>query len=333
MERNRLETPDTLVERPSVQTRLQAHLAICRIDHWTKNVFILPGILLPISFLRPDLDSALFSNIAVGTLSACLIASSNYVVNEILDAPFDRLHPTKRMRPAARGLVHIPLGYVQWILIMLAGLALASLVSTPFLITMAVLWLMGCLYNIPPIRTKDLPYLDVLSESVNNPLRMLAGWYMVTTALVPPASLLLSYWMVGCYFMALKRFSEFREIAEPGRAAAYRKSFSFYTERSLLVSVTFYGAAAMLFFGAFLVRYRIELVLAFPLVALVMAIYFHLAFEPNSAVQNPEYLYRQKGLMLVVTLCSVLMVALTLYDIPAIAQIFSATLPTQSPRP
>ena len=41
---------------------------------------------------------------------------------------------------------------------------------------MFVLWVMGCIYNIPPVRSKDLPYLDVLSEAVNNPLRMLAGW-------------------------------------------------------------------------------------------------------------------------------------------------------------
>ena len=36
---------------------------------------------------------------------------------------------------------------------------------------------MGCLYNIPPIRTKDHAYVDVLSESINNPIRFLVGWY------------------------------------------------------------------------------------------------------------------------------------------------------------
>jgi len=38
--------------------------------------------------------------------SACfgdLDASSNYVINEMLDAPFDRLHPTKKNRPSACG--------------------------------------------------------------------------------------------------------------------------------------------------------------------------------------------------------------------------------------
>ena len=52
----------------------------------------------------------------------------------------------------------------------------------------------------------------------------------------------------------------------------------------------FYASAAMLFLGAFVMRYRLELILAFPLVALVMAIYLGLAFKPDSAVQPGEAL-------------------------------------------
>ncbi len=50
----------------------------------------------------------------------------------------------------------------------------------------------------------------------------------------------------------------------------------------------FYGSAAMLFLGAFVMRYRLELILAFPLVALVMAMYLDLSFKKDSAVQRPE---------------------------------------------
>ena len=76
---------------------------------------------------------------------------------------------------AARGLVNIPMAYVQWIVMMLAGVAIGWTVSRPFAATLLALWLMGCAYNIKPLRTKDVPYPDVLTESVNNPLRMLAG--------------------------------------------------------------------------------------------------------------------------------------------------------------
>src|SRR5262249_13860638 len=160
-----------------------------------------------------------------------------YVINEVLDAPSDVSHPVKCKRPVPSGQVNVPMAYVQWLVLMAVGVSLGLLVSTPFAITVLVLWIMGCLYNIPPVRSKALAYVDVLSESVNNPLRMLAGWYIAGTASVAPASLLLSYWMIGCYFMAMKRYAEFRDIADHARAAAYRKSFAFYTEERLLVSI------------------------------------------------------------------------------------------------
>jgi len=315
-------------DQTSVAAKIRAHLAIARIDHWTKNVFVLPGIIVPLSVNRMPLDAGLAWRILVGMLAICCIASSNYVLNEILDAPYDRLHPIKKNRPVASGLVNIPIAYAQWVLLFVIGIALAARLSTPGLTwTLVALWLMGCIYNIPPIRSKDVAYLDVLSESVNNPIRMLAGWYMVTTTIFPPASLLISYWMIGGYLMALKRFSEFRQINNQYRAGAYRKSFRKYTERSLLVSVTFYGSAAMLFFGAFIVRYRVELVLSFPLVALVMAVYYHLAFDENSPAQNPESLHRHVGLMASCTLCVVAMATLLLVDIPVLQKLLAPTMP------
>ncbi len=310
-------------------TRLRAHISIARLDHITKNVFVLPGIVIPLSIQPALLKPELLRSVLVGSIALCLVACSNYVINEMMDAPFDRFHPVKHNRPVPSGLVNLPLAYVQWIAMMAAGIGLGLLVSKTFTVILGVLWLMGCIYNCPPIRTKDLPYLDVLSESVNNPLRMLLGWYMVTQTLTPPISLLISYWMVGCYFMGLKRVSEFRDIQDRGRAAAYRKSYQFYTESSLMVSVMFYAAAAMLFFGAFITRYRIELVLAFPFVALVMAVYLHVSYEPESAVQNPEKLHRNPVLMTTVAASALVIVALLWFNIPQMHDWFKPTLPIQ----
>jgi len=315
--------------KPTLAERFKAHVQIMRLDHSIKNIFVIPGIIVPLSILRtPLLSSTLDRNIAIGFVATTLVACSNYVLNEVLDAPFDRLHPKKQSRPAAQGLVNVPVAYVQWVLMMVAGIALALMISKAFAVAAGALWLMGCVYNIEPLRTKDKLYLDVLSESVNNPLRMLLGWFMVTSVLVPPASLLICYWMTGCYLMALKRFSEFREIGDAQIAGAYRRSFRYYNEVSLLSSVTFYAAAAMLFFGAFIIRYRIELVLVFPLVALLMSTYFKLAFQPNSAVQNPEKLYREPLLMVESALVSVSMIVLLYVNIPLISHLFLPTLPS-----
>lgn len=293
-----------------------------RLDHSIKQIFIIPGIVLAMAMTGSGLSAKVLIRILIGLVASTLIACSNYVVNEILDAPFDRLHPIKKNRPAASGLVHLGWGYAQWIVMMLAGMALASYLGRGFLLSAAALWIMGCVYNIQPIRSKDIPYVDVLSESINNPLRFCLGWYSVVTAILPPASLLVSYWMLGCYFMSLKRFSEYRQIADPAAAAAYRSSFRYYSEESLLNSATFYAAACMLFFGAFMMRYRIELILSFPVVAWLMAVYFSLSFRHESAVQNPERLYREPKLMIPLGICVALIVLLLFVNLPWIAAMF-----------
>jgi 4-hydroxybenzoate polyprenyltransferase len=315
----------TELQSLSGKPTLRGHLAIMRADHWFKQVFVLPGIAVALSDSAADVPGGLWLRLVIGFVATCLVCSSNYVINEVLDAPSDLAHPTKCTRPVPSGQVNVPLAYVQWIALMVVGVGLGFVVNAPLGITMFALWAMGCLYNIPPARFKDLPYLDVLSESINNPLRMLAGWYMTGIAVFAPTSLLVSYWMVGCYFMALKRFAEYREIDDPARAATYRKSFAYYTPERLLVSITFYASAAMLFLGAFVMRYRLELILAFPLIAIVMAIYMSLAFKPDSAVINPEKLYKEPLLMATVVTCAVLILLLLFVDVPALDTIFRPT--------
>src|SRR5579863_174519 len=250
-----------LSPHPSARPVLSAHLRMMRLDHSIKQAFILPGILLAIALTGHHWDLRLALSLCAGFVAATLISSSNYVINEILDAPCDRIHPTKKNRPAACGLVHLGWGYTQWIALMFLGVAIARTISSGFMLSALALWVMGCVYNIPPLRSKDLPYLDVISESINNPIRFCLGWYMVTSVVLPPLSLLVAYWMLGAYFMGLKRFSEYRQIDDCAIAGIYRRSFRSYTQESLLTSVIFYAAGAMLFFGAFIMRYRIELIL------------------------------------------------------------------------
>ena len=310
-------------ERPS----LGGHIGIARVDHWFKNVFVLPGIAAALALAPHPVVAGLPWRFLVGMLATCLVASSNYVINEIMDAPFDRLHPVKSTRPIPSGRVHLPVAYVQWIVLGVTGLGLALAVSGALTVTLAALWVMGCVYNLPPVRSKDLPYVDVLSEAVNNPLRMLVGWFIVTSAAVPPASLLVAYWMVGCYFMAIKRFAEFEEFGDARAATLYRRSFAFYTRERLLVSIMFYASVAMLFLGAFIMRYRLEVVASFPLVALVMALYLSLAFKKNSPAQHPEKLYREPVLMITVVLCAAMMIGLLFVDVPVLYRIFAPSVP------
>jgi decaprenyl-phosphate phosphoribosyltransferase len=318
---------DTRDHRIGAARRVAAHARIMRLDHSIKQIFVAPGIVLAVSITGVHMSTALWTRIFVGLVSATLIASSNYVLNELLDAPFDRLHPSKHSRPVANGLVIHGWGYVQWIVLMLAGMVLAVELGLGFALSAAGLWIMGCIYNIPPVRSKDFAYVDVLTESINNPLRFCLGWCSVIATLLPPTSLLISYWMLGCFFMTLKRFSEYRQIADHSRAASYRRSFAHYTEEKLLNSAIFYAAASMLFFGAFIMRYRIDLILSFPVIAWLMAVYFSLSFRPDSPVQNPELLYRNRALMIPLVICIALMTALLFINVPWLADTFPKSTP------
>lgn len=308
---------------------LAGHIAILRIDHWFKNVFVLPGLVVALTIPGDHDSAAIAVDLILGLLAICLVCSSNYVINELLDAPFDRHHPSKRNRPVPSGLVSTPLAYLQWIALFGAGLAIASFVSQPFALTMAALWMMGCIYNTPPIRSKDRAYIDVLSEAVNNPIRMLAGWFIVGPDAVTPASLLLSYWMGGCYLMAIKRLAEYRFIGERDIAITYRRSFGRYTVNRLLTSIMFYSAAAMLFFGVFVMRYRLELVLCFPLIALAMAVYLNVGLRPNSPAQHPESLYREPGLMATCAACALALMLCLWIDMPWLAELVAPLAPTR----
>ncbi len=305
----------------TLRERLWAHASLLRLDHSVKQIFVLPGIVIAASLTDAPLDRALLIRALLGLAAVMAAASSNYVLNELLDAPFDRLHPTKRLRPAASQTVNFPLAYAQWLIVGAIGFACALEVSWPLFFSVLSLWIMGCLYNIPPIRTKDVPYVDVLSESVNNPIRLCVGWYIVTATVIPPVSLLVAYWMLGAYFMALKRFSEYRQIGRDS-AVKYRRSFEFYNEQSLLTSVLFYASTAMLFFGAFIMRYRMEMVFAFPFIALLMAVYFKLSFVEDSPVQNPEKLYREPRVMALLVVCCVVLIAMLYIDLPWLGHLF-----------
>ncbi len=154
-------------------------------------------------------------------------------------------------------------------------------------------------------------------ERIDRRRAVVLGWFALISDQLPPVSLILSYWMVGAFFMAIKRFAEYRRIGDQQRAAAYRRSFRHYTEERLLVSIFFYVSTCALFAGVFIVRYHLELILLVPLFGGFFAYYMKLGLQEDSPVQNPEKLYRQPGFLYYSVLC-VVMFVLVMYFAVAI---------------
>jgi len=258
-----------------------------------------------------------------GLLIVCLTASANYVINEIMDAETDKHHPKKKHRPIPSGRVNKSSAFLVWVGLLFLSLFLASTVNQKFLIVTIVFILQGIVYNIPPFRTKDLPYLDVITESVNNPIRLLLGWFMIITVTFPTLSLVLAYWMIGAFFMASKRYAEFVMINDRSRAAAYRNSFGYYSENKLLISMFYYACLFSFFMGIFLIRYRIELIFAIPNIVLVVAYYLRMSLMPNSPVQAPELLYKNRLFVGILLSCLAVIMLLFFVDIPFVRELFA----------
>jgi 4-hydroxybenzoate polyprenyltransferase len=313
----------TTVAERRIGFDLLAYVEIARVDHWFKNVFMLLGAILAVFYEPKVVSWSKILPLTVAVLATCLVASSNYVLNELLDGPSDLLHPDKRFRPVPSGRIRPAFAYAEWLMLAVVGFALAASVNLYFLASAVWLWLMGIAYNVPPLRTKEWPYVDVLSESINNPIRLMLGWFALVSAHFPPLSLAISYWMVGAFFMAMKRYAEYRHIANPKVAAAYRASFAYYTEERLLISLFFYATASALFAGIFVVRYHPELILFAPLCAGVFAYYMKLGLQPDSPVQNPEKLYRQRGFLAYLIVCVVTFMVLLFTSIPKLYDVFN----------
>lgn len=302
------------------------YVSLARPSHWIKHVFILPGIVLAALLLSREVGG-LLPVILTGLASAVLIASANYVLNEWLDARTDAFHPTKRGRPAVAKRLSLTVVALEYLLLAVAGLAIAWLVSLLYAVTSAVFLASAWVYNVPPLRTKDIPYLDVLTESLNNPIRLTLGWAMVDSHTLPPGSLLLGYWMGGAFLMAIKRLAEYRTLSGVGGAESpelYRKSFGRYTESSLMVSSLIYAMLSGFFVAVFFVKYRIEYLLALPALALLFGAYLSAGLKVDSRVQTPEKLFREWRMLSVVAVLVLLLVGLTWFDIPLLHRLTEA---------
>jgi 4-hydroxybenzoate polyprenyltransferase len=290
------------------------HLA--RPDHWFKNVFMFPGMLMAYMYYRKGFDGSLILDLVLSVVSTCFIASANYVINEWLDAEFDRHHPVKKLRPSVVKNLNPKIIYAQYVVLAALGLGIAYRFGMYYFLVALLLLVMGVLYNVRPFRTKERAYIDVLSESVNNPIRFMLGWLAVAPFILPPSSIIVAYWMGGAFLMGCKRLAEYRFINDKATAGLYRKSFQRYTQTSLIISIFFYALTSTFFLGIFLIKHRIELLLTFPLFALLFSWYLTITFRPNSAAQGLEKLYTNWKYMIFIVLFFIFAMSLLVIDIP-----------------
>jgi decaprenyl-phosphate phosphoribosyltransferase len=273
------------------------YLKPLRFDHWIKNAVVPVGSVLALVAhrLTPDADTGVA--ILLAFLVSGGISSVNYAINEVLDAPFDARHPAKRFRPIPSGRVRVgPL------LVLTAGLGLGTLATSAwlfqpaFLLANVALFVAGLLYNLPPLRLKDWPFLDALIESLTNPIRIAIGWYAVAPGADIPEGLLVTVWAFGAFLMTGKRLAELRLLGP--LAAEYRPTFRAYSTRSLLAVELAYAVVGLAALTAFFAVERPRVLAALPLVAGLLGWAVKMTFERESPLIDPEHLYRRPVFLL-----------------------------------
>ena len=128
--------------------------------------------------------------------------------------------------------------------------------------------------------------------------------------------------------MSMKRFGEIRHLNDIVVATAYRKSFRYYTADKLLISVVFYATAFGLFGGIFMIRYRVELILAVPFVAGLIAMYMYLGLLPDSPAQHPEALLRHRPFVAYGCLTTLVVIVCSIVRMPWLDRLFQSTIPS-----
>ncbi len=303
-------------------------LRISRPDHFIKHLFIVPGIFFAI-LLVPKYELSLV-NFILGFISSFLIASSNYAMNEFFDKDYDKFHPKKKFRSLVKEKILSKDILIYCLFLYSISLLISLYINKLFFYTSLAFVISAIIYNAKPFRLKDIVYLDVVIESVNNPIRFFLGWFMVTENFyLPPISIILFYWFTGSFLMASKRLSEirfFKKYSSIKNLIKYRQNYKHYNESNLLVSCSFYLMIASFNIAIFLLKYREELILIYPLISIIFCYYLYLSLENVYDKISPDKIYfNSKLIFLIVAICLIFVISMN-FDIEIVQWLVNKTI-------
>ena len=149
---------------------LIALLKSMRPRQWSKNLAVFAAIIFDRQISLSNLDPIARSLAAFGLF--CLLSSSVYLINDVLDIQSDRNHPTKRNRPIASGILPKNVAIVAAIMITIATLTASYFISSLLASICLIYFLVNLAYS---TRLKHIPLLDVIIIAAGFVLRVGAG--------------------------------------------------------------------------------------------------------------------------------------------------------------
>ena len=200
----------------SAYSKARGLVVAMRPQQWTKNLIVFAA---PLFALKFDFHTFFFASLAF--LAFCAMSSGTYLVNDLIDVRADRLHPVKRYRPIAAGLLPRPLAVAAAGGLFAASLALGLALATGLLVALATYALLQIAYN---VRLKREPIIDVLCISAGFVTRALGGASAVEVRV--------STWFLLCVallalFLAIeKRRAELRALGDAAPTREVLKAYS-----------------------------------------------------------------------------------------------------------
>lgn len=208
-----------------------------RPNQWMKNFILFAAII----FNGKLFDTQYFLITLLGFFVFCALSSSSYIFNDIIDLKFDKLHPEKKRRPLAAGLVTISSASETAFLLGFFGLIAALLLSTTFFFVASAFALLHILYSTV---FKKHAIMDILGISFSFILRAFAG--EVLTGYHLPFWLFLTIFFVALFVAATKRHSELLREGTTTRPSLFQ-----YREHLLDFYTSMFGSAAILAYALF----------------------------------------------------------------------------------
>jgi 4-hydroxybenzoate polyprenyltransferase len=190
-------------EFPPEVSPLRALLTAMRPRQWSKNLLVFVSIVIGQSFT----DGPLLASTIMAFISFCLVSSSVYLVNDMLDLTSDRSHSEKNRRPFASGSAPLIFGVVGAPALLVFGLLLAGTVSAEFFGVLSVYLLLTLSYS---FYLKRHELLDVLVLAMLYTLRIIAGAAVAESL---PSVWLMSFSMFIFTSLAMaKRYAELKAL-------------------------------------------------------------------------------------------------------------------------
>ena len=190
-------------------------LKAMRPHQWLKNMLIFVPMLANQTFTGAALLQCVLAFVAFG-----LVASSGYVLNDLLDLGPDRTHARKRFRPLASGRLQVPAGTALFPILMILGLAVAAMLGSAFFGVIAFYFVMTMSYS---LWLKRKVIVDICILAGLYTLRILAG--AVATGITPSIWLLAFSMFLFFSLAAVKRMAELVHLKMEGGKKAVGRGY------------------------------------------------------------------------------------------------------------